>query len=138
MRITLKENAPAGHGNVQHTKTNLESQTTRPVHAQAPVSANDNALSASISQLDSFAVDVGFGTVALVAAPIVGPAAVAVAGIGIAAGAVKSMFDTGNNLQAIQSNNQRRIIESDNSYGDTRRMPLCKRSGIRLMPVHSS
>ena len=82
---------------------------------QAPVPVNDNALPASTSQFDSFAVGVGFGTVALVAAPIVGPAAVAAAGIGVVAGAVKSMWDTGNNLQAIESHNQRRIVESDNS-----------------------
>jgi hypothetical protein len=82
---------------------------------QAPVPVNDNALPASTSQFDSFAVGVGFGTVALVVAPIVGPAAVAAAGIGVVAGAVKSMWDTGNNLQAIESHNQRRIVESDNS-----------------------
>ena len=98
-----------------HKKVNLESQTSRQVPVQAPEPVNDDALPASTSQSDSFAVGVGFGTAALVAAPIVGPAALVAAGIGLVAGAVKSMWDTGNNLQAIESHNQRRIIESDNS-----------------------
>jgi hypothetical protein len=98
-----------------HKKVNLESQTSRQAPVQAPVPVNDDALPASTSQFDSFAVGVGFGTVALVAAPIVGPVAVAAAGIGVVAGAVKSMWDTGNNLQALESHNQRRIVESDNS-----------------------
>jgi hypothetical protein len=98
-----------------HKKVNLESQTSQQAPVQAPVPVDDDALPASTSPLDSFAAGVGFGTVALVTAPIVGPAAVAAAGIGVVVGAVKSMWDTGNNLQAIESNNQRRIVESDNS-----------------------
>jgi hypothetical protein len=107
----LKENAPEWTRKRAHTKTKLESQTAWPVRAQIPVSVNDTPSRLPQANWTHSPSALALEQLVLVAAPIVGPAIVAAADIGIAAGAVNPC---GNNLQAIQSHNQCQVIESDN------------------------